>query len=114
MSTRADLAAALNGTGLVTVTGNYRPSIKAGQGFIKWAGRFRGDDGLGFLDTWQAWIALTKDVGHAEEWLETNLTALINALDTEAVVTNAEPAELVLGANVINGLILEAVAGPSA
>lgn len=109
MSTRDDLAAALTGTGEVRVTSHYRPSIKPGEGFIKWGGRTRDDSALGWLDTWEAWVGLSNDVATAETWLEANTQTLIDALEVEAVVTAAEPVELVLGKNIINGLILTAV-----
>lgn len=110
MSTREDLATALTNTGVVRVTPNYRSTIKPSEGFIKWAGRTPDDSGLGFLDRWEAWICLSQDIGTAEAWLEARLDALLAAVNTEALVTLAEPSELQLGANTINGLIIEAVA----
>lgn len=110
MSTREDIATALTETGLVRVTPGYRSTIKAHEGIVKWAGRVPGDEGLGYLDTWEIWLGVGADLAAAEAWLTDHLDALISSLDRVALVTGATPAELVLGANIINGLILEAVA----
>lgn len=107
MGAREDIAAAASTVAGVTVTPKYRQTLKPLQGFVKWSGRRPSDNGLGWMDDWQVWVALSTDVARAEEWLEANLQALIDAADSEAIVTNAVPAELVLGANSVNGLIIE-------
>lgn len=108
MSARDELADALTATGVARVSPYYRQSMRPGDGCIRWGGSARDDSGLGVIVTWQAWIALPQDTATAEKWLDQHLPDLIAALNTEATVTNAEPAELVLGTNAINGLIIEA------
>lgn len=107
MSTRTDLATAATGVAGTNVTGTYRQSLKPLDGFVKWNGRRAGDNGHGWLDDWQIWLALHQDVTTAEAWIAANLQDLIEALDDEMVVTTAVPAELVLGSTSVNGLIIE-------
>ena len=107
MSARDELAAAATALDGVSVSEQYRQSLKAGDGFVKWNGRTRGDEGLGWIDTWQVWIALPQDVGAAEKWLTAHLEPLISVLDDVLVVTSATPAELLLSAKPTNGLIIE-------
>lgn len=108
MSARDDIASAVTATTLVNVTPFYRQSLKPFDGFVKWSGRTIGSNGLGWMDTWQVWLALSQDVKAAEEWLETNLGTLVEALHTEVIVTSVAPAELIVGDGAsVNGLILE-------
>lgn len=107
MSARDELAFAANAVTGVSVTGHYRQSLKPGDGFVKWNGRNRDDSGLGWMDSWQVWLALPQDVRSAEEWLTEHLEPLIAVLDDVIIVTAATPAELVLGAKPTNGLIIE-------
>lgn len=104
---RTEIAAAVNATGLVKVAAYYRQNIKPGDGFVTWVAQAIGEDGIGFVDTWQVWVALAKSVADAEKWLDTNLTTLRDALDTELTVTTIRAGELPLGANTVNGVILE-------
>lgn len=107
MSTREDIATAMNATGLVKVKPYYRQSLRPFDGFVKWNGQDQGSERIGYVNRWQVWIALPQDVVAAEKWLEQNLSTLVEALDTEVIVTSATPAELVLGDNSVNGLIIE-------
>lgn len=107
MTTRSDLADAATGVAGTKVSGTYRQSLKPLDGFVKWNGRRAGDNGHGWLDDWQIWLALHQDVVTAEAWIADHLQDLIDALDVELVVTSAVPAELVLGTTSVNGLIIE-------
>jgi hypothetical protein len=107
MSVPAELAAATSAVEGVNVTATYRQSLKAGDGFVKWNGRVRDDSGLGWMDSWQVWIALPQDVNAAEAWISEHLDPLIVAVDEFLIVTAATPAELLLGAKPTNGLIIE-------
>lgn len=106
MGAREEIAAAASTVDGVTITATYRQTLKAGQGFVKWNGRDRDDSGLGWIDTWQVWVAVPQVVEAAETWLEGHLDDLIEQLDTELVVTSATPADLVLGSTATNGLII--------
>lgn len=106
LSARTDIAAAF-ATAVADVTAEYRQSLQPYSGFVKWNGRDIDDSGLGWIDTWQVWIALPQDVKTAEQWLSDHLTGLLAAANTELFVTSATPAELVLEANRTNGLIIE-------
>lgn len=106
MTTRTDIAAAASLVAGVNVSAYYRQSLKSGDGFVKLASRARGDNGFGWVDTWEVWLAVPQDVVAAEKWIEANLQDLIDELDDELVVTNAAPAELVLPGGAINGLII--------
>ena len=106
MSTRTEIAAAATLDGITKVTPNYRQTLKAGDGFVRLASRARGDNGFGWVDTWEVWIALPQNVPDAEKWLEEHLDDLMASVDTELVVTRAAPAELALPNAVVNGLIV--------
>lgn len=106
LTARDDIAAAL-GFAWVDISAEYRQSLAPYSGFVKWNGRNVDDSGLGWIDTWQVWIALPQDVKTAEQWLADHLAELITAANTELIVTSATPAELGLEANRTNGLIIE-------
>jgi hypothetical protein len=107
MSAQDEVAAAASTVTGVDVTAHYRQSLKTGDGFVKWEGRTRGDEGLGWIDTWQVWIALPQDVKSGQAWLTEHLEQLIDAIDDVLVVTAAAPRELLLGSKPTNGLIIE-------
>lgn len=107
MTTRADIATAASTVAGVNVTPDYRQIVKAGEGIVKWSGRIRDDSGLGWMDTWQVWIAIPQTVKAGEKWLTDHLDQLIAAIDDELVVTAALAADLVLGSTSTNGLIIE-------
>lgn len=109
MSVRDEIAQALNDADLgLNVTAYYRQSLKPWDGFVKWSGTTQASNRFGWVNTWQVWLALPQDVKAAEQWLDTNLTALVEAFDAEVIVTSAVPAELVVGDGAsVNGLILE-------
>ncbi|GAA1977523.1 hypothetical protein GCM10009798_43430 [Nocardioides panacihumi] len=96
-----------------TVTGidcepSYQQSLTPGDGFVRLAVSNRADNGFGFVNTWQVWIALSQDVATAEEWMDDHLSEVIDALDPVLLITSATPSELILaGGASINGLIVE-------
>lgn len=106
MSTRTEIAAAASLPDLTHVTPYHRQSLKLGNGFVRLASRVRGDNGFGWVDTWEVWLALPQNVPDAERWLEEHLGDLMAGIDTELVVTSAAPAELALPNAVVNGLII--------
>ena len=107
MTTRDELATVATALDGINVTAHYRQSLKPGDGFVKWNGRDRDDSGLGWIDTWQVWVALPQDIGAAETWITDHLGALIEAVDDVLVVTSIIPRELLLGTKPTNGLIIE-------
>lgn len=107
MTARSDIAAALSGVEGVNVTDYYRQSLKTGDGFMRLAVRNRDDSSFGWVDTYEAWIAMPQAEADAERWLEANLAALCDAASTVAVVTSATPSELALSSSVVvSGLII--------
>ena len=106
MSTRTEIAAAASAVAGLNVSPYFRQSLKSGDGFVRLASRVRGDNGFGWIDTWEVWVALPSNVPDAEKWLETHLEDLMDSLDTELVVTSAAPAELALPSTNVNGLIV--------
>jgi hypothetical protein len=116
MSARDDIAAALNGASLgLNITGYYRQSLRPFDGFVKWSGQVQASNKFGWVNTWQVWLALPQDIKAAEQWLDTNLGALVQAFDSEVIVTSVVPAELIVGDGAaVNGLILEGSLSASA
>ena len=112
MTARTDLAAALSGVNGVNVTDYYRQSLKTGDGFIRLAQRTRDKSGFGWIDTYEAWLAVPQNEADAEKWIEGNLPALCDAANTVAWVTQATPSELALASNVVvSGLIITCAVG---
>jgi len=108
MSARADIARAASSVIGVNVTPNYRQVTKAGEGFVRWAGRDLAEDRFGYMDRWQVWLVVPQDLPAAEDWVADKAAALIAALDPELVVTSLTPADLVIGtATALNGLIID-------
>lgn len=103
---RTNIAHGIGGLAPIPVYDRYTQSLQPGHAFLKWNGRTRDDSGLGWIDSWQVWVALSQDVATAEEWMDIHLDELIAAADTELVVTSVDPAELILGASQSNGLII--------
>lgn len=106
MTAREEIASAASLTDVTSVTPYFRQSLKAGDGFVRLASRVRGDNGFGWVDTWEVWLALPQNVPDAERWMETHLGDLMASIDDELVVTSAAPAELALPNAVVNGLIV--------
>lgn len=110
-ATRQEIAQAATVPGVVNCTPRYRQSLKPGDEFVKLGQRVRASNGFGYIDTWQVWLALPQDIGAAEKWIDDHLDALVAALNDARVflrdVETVTPAELVLGAVAVNGLILE-------
>lgn len=96
MSARTEMAAAATGVDGVNVTPYYRQSLKPGDGCVRLAQRVRDGSGLGFIDTWEIWLAVSQDLAGAEKWLEANLSNLLAALGSALYVTTITPSELVL------------------
>lgn len=97
MSVREEIAAAAILIDGISVTPYYRQSLKPGDGFVRLGQRGRDGSGIGFLDTWEIWLAVSQDVASAEQWLETNLDDLLVSLGSALYVTTVTPTELVIG-----------------
>lgn len=106
MSIRDDIATAATIDGLTKVTPYYRQTTKTGDGFVQLLELNRGDNGFGFMATWQVVIFVPQDVADAERWMETNLSALIDALDTELIVTSAGPDTVLLPSGATNTITI--------
>lgn len=111
MSARDDIAAAASAVSGVSVTSKWRQALNPGQGFVRIASTTRPQNGIGWLNTWQVWIAIPQDAAAAETWLDDHMVPLAAAVRRELAVTNLTPAQLVLvaGGPGINGLIIEGV-----
>lgn len=108
-ATRTAIAAAVNAVEGVNVTAYRRQQLTPYEGFVHLVRRVKPGNRLGWMDTWQVWIALPQDVAAAEAWTDTALPALLEAADDELIVTSAFPAELQTapGAPTVPGLVIE-------
>lgn len=109
MSARSDLATAATVAGVSNVSERYRQSLKPGDGFVKRGQRRRADNGFGFIDTWEVWLALPSDLATAEKWLDDHLDTLSDAISNAMVVKTVTPNELGLTDAVVNGVIFAGV-----
>lgn len=109
-TTRAAIATAANASDTgVNITPKRRQNLAPLQGFVVLSRRVRPPNRLGWMDTWQVWLALPQDVAMADDWSDENLPVLLEALKGELIVTSAFVAELqpVPGAPVVPGLVIE-------
>ena len=111
--TRQEIASAATGAEGVNCTPYFRQSPKPGDASVRLASRVRPQNGFGYVDTWQVWVALSQDLAQAERWIDQYLDGLLAALDRPLFfrgVQSVTPSELLwggIGGPVINGLILE-------
>lgn len=108
-ATRAALAAAAATVEGINCTAYYRQSLAPGDAFVRLSSRTRSENGFGFMDTWQIWLALPQDAVAAEKYLDSHVGEITAAISAEVIVTTVTPSELVLGANSVNGVIFEGV-----
>lgn len=106
MSVREEIAKAATVDGLTKVSPYYRQSTKAGDGFVQLLELNRGDNGFGFMATWQVVIFVPQDVEAAEKWMENHLQTLIDALEDELIVTNAGPDTALLPSGATNTITI--------
>lgn len=108
-ATRAAVAAAASSVTGVNVTAYRRQNLAPLQGFVHFTRRARSGNRIGWVDTWQVWVALPTDVEAAEKWADDHLPELLDALRAELVITSAFPAELLpgTGAPTVPGLVIE-------
>lgn len=106
---RAALAAAASSVTGVNVTAYRRQNLAPFEGFVHFTRRARSGNRIGWMDTWQVWLALPPDPATAEAWMDTNLPDLLAALRRELVITSAFPAELqpAVGSPTVPGLVIE-------
>lgn len=115
MTTRDAIAAAINAANIpgvqgstVNVTAKYRQTLGPYEGFVRLSRTAIDDTRLGFMDTWQVWLALPQDVASAEDWLEAHRYELLAAVNTEAIALDLTPSILLLDTNSVPGLIITA------
>ncbi|HSX66670.1 hypothetical protein [Nocardioides sp.] len=115
MTSRDVIAGAINNAGIpgaagatVNVTARYRQTLTPFEGFVRLARKAIDDSRLGFMDTWQIWLALPQDVATAEEWIDNHGDALLAAVNTEATALDLTPSVLVLDANSVPGIVITA------
>ena len=107
---RAELADAVSAVTGVNCKPYYRQSLKPGDAFVKLASRSRSANGIGYVATWQIWLALPQDLVAAEKWLDEHGPAIEAALEREFIggVRTVTPADLIVGAGTAtNGVIYE-------
>ena len=115
MTARALIAAAINAAAIpglegktVNVTDKYRQNLSPYEGFVRLARKAVDDSRLGFVNTWQIWMALPQDVVVAEDWIDNHGDALLAAINTEAMVLDLTPSVLVLDTNSVPGIVINA------
>jgi hypothetical protein len=104
--TREAIAAAASVAG-ANVTPHRRQTLQPHQGFVVWTNRAQPANRLGWMDTWQVWIALPQDVAAAEKWMDEHLPTVLASLDAELIVTRAFPAKLSLDTGESSGVVIE-------
>lgn len=109
MTAREDLATAASSVAGLKVTPYYRQNLTTGNGFVRLAARNRPSNGLGWLDTWEIWIAAPSDVEASEKWIEAKQDALLAALEAEMLIGSLTPSDLVVGTTTTPGIVVSGV-----
>ena len=105
---RTELAQAVTDAGAAfSCTPYYRQSLKPGDAMVRLDARARDRSGVGYVDTWQVWMAIPQDVTQAEKWLDTNIPVITAALEPLLWVSTITPSTLQVGSQQTNGVIFE-------
>ena len=104
---RTAIAAAANGVDGINCMPNYRQSTKLGDACVRLEGRRRDASGVGYVDTWQVWVAIPQDVVQAEKWIDDHTAPLTAALEPLLWVTSITPVTLQYDTQKTNGVIFE-------
>lgn len=93
------LAAAANEVDGLEVTPHYRQALGAGDGMVR-RDATTYPNSLGGVVTWQVIICLPKDLDRAQDWLDTTIPDVVDALTQtgEITITSVEPQQLQLDA----------------
>lgn len=89
MSDREDIAAAANAVAGINVYPGFRESTKIGDGWMKLIGMT--PQTFGYIREWMVVIVIPNQVTGAEEWMDTNLEAIADALSRQLEITKITP-----------------------
>jgi hypothetical protein len=91
MTTRAEIAATLTGTGIVTGS-EFRPStLASGMAWPRATAHDWAAASHAFETTWSIYVVLPQEERAATIWFEDNIETLRDALETVAFVDHDEP-----------------------
>ena len=91
----------------MTCRPSYWQISKPGHALVRLDNMTRDLSGFGFMATWQVQIALSQDIGQADQWIDAHAGDLIAALSPEMVVGRLEPIELVLDTGKVPAVLIE-------
>lgn len=108
LSVRERIASAASNVPVIECEPYYRQSTKTGDACVRFAGQKPDPSGLGWVATWEVWVAIPQPRAEAEKWIENNLDWLLEELAGVMTVTDAIPADLQFdpGGPTVNGLIV--------
>lgn len=109
MTIREDLATAASTVAGLKVTPYYRQNLTTGNGFVRLASRAKPENGFGWLDTWEIWIAGPSEIEAAEKWIEAKQDALLAALEAEMHINTLTPSDLTVGTTSTPGIVVSGV-----
>ncbi|MET9313825.1 hypothetical protein ABZX12_18590 [Kribbella sp. NPDC003505] len=90
MTAREEIAAAASTVEGVECSPTYQVQTTPGQAYVQWM-RTEYPNRLGGEDYWAVIVTLPSDAAAAQEWIEAHKAALVAALKTELIVTQALP-----------------------
>lgn len=90
---RAAIAAAANTVASVNCSAYTRQLEKTGDALVR-LGQVDYPNKFGGVATWEVFVLLPQDIKAAEQWLDTNVDALRDALYTEMVVNSVTPTSI--------------------
>jgi hypothetical protein len=91
---RQAIADAANTVDGINCSAYSRQLEKTGDALVRYSGQLRDENGFGFVVTWDVFVVLPADLKAAEQWLDSNLTTLLEALEEEMTVDSVTPAEI--------------------
>lgn len=89
MSTRAELATALNAVEGIRAHAYYEQGTRAGLAYVRLE-RIEYPNPFGGVARWSVVVILPQDLAKAERFVEDNLPALHEAVDPHLAITSAE------------------------
>ena len=108
---RAEIAGAASLVAGVHVKPYYRQTTKPGDGWVSLQRSDRDESGFGFMDRWAVTLVLPQDVKAAEDWMDSHIEQLAEALKDYLIVTAFVPAALRMDSGEVNGLVVEGTRG---
>jgi len=104
--TRQAIADAVNTVDAINVSPYFRQTTRPGEGMVR-LDRMEWPNPLGALATWQVVVILPQDLATAEQYLDTKVSALVEAASKELAIRRVTPQQLTLDTGAVPCVFIE-------